>query len=98
MSRRVAVVYNAPEPSRYDLAGETKAVAGVLEAVAAVRDSLELSGDDVDMVPLFPPWSESRARLAALRSRVTSSLEASDRISSASSSLADFAASAWSSR
>ena len=40
MRMRVAVVYNEPYPSRYDTAGEEKAVVGVLQSVAAVHQSL----------------------------------------------------------
>ena len=36
MRMRVAVVYNEPQQSRYDVIGEEKAVLGVLEAVEAV--------------------------------------------------------------
>ena len=36
MFRRVAIVYNEPQPSGYDDTHEEKAVLGVLEAVTAV--------------------------------------------------------------
>jgi D-alanine-D-alanine ligase len=64
--RRVAIVYNAPDFSRYDLRGEGEAVRGVLDAVAAVRDSLLEVGDTVRVLPLVPPWTDARERLAAL--------------------------------
>jgi D-alanine-D-alanine ligase len=52
---RVAVVYNEPVPSNYDIRGEKKAVDGVLEAVEAVHKSLIELGYDVIKVPLVPP-------------------------------------------
>jgi hypothetical protein len=43
--KKVTLVYNAPEPSRYDTTGEiNKAVLGVLEAVQAVEQSLKELG------------------------------------------------------
>jgi D-alanine-D-alanine ligase len=66
MPRRLAIVYNEPERSRYDSRGEEKAVLGVLESVAAVHSSLLEMADAVVLLPLVPPWEEARARLAAL--------------------------------
>jgi D-alanine-D-alanine ligase len=66
MPRRVAIVYNEPERSRYDLHGEEKAVLGVLGAVAAVHRSLLEVGDAVFLLPLASPWMQAREKLAAL--------------------------------
>jgi D-alanine-D-alanine ligase len=66
MPRRVAIVYNEPERSRYDRHGEEKAVLGVLDAVAAVRRSLTEAGDAVFLLPLASPWKQAREKLAAL--------------------------------
>jgi D-alanine-D-alanine ligase len=52
--RRIAIVYNQPVPSRYDAAGEEKAVLGVLSAVTAVHRSLREMGNDAIPVPLTP--------------------------------------------
>jgi D-alanine-D-alanine ligase len=57
--KRIAVVYNEPQPSRYDNAGEAKAVLGVLNAVTAVHSSLLELGHDVSLVPLAAPPGEA---------------------------------------
>jgi D-alanine-D-alanine ligase len=61
---RVAVVYNEPVPSNYDVRGEKKAVDGVLEAVEAVNTSLIELGYDVIKVPLVPPVEQVKTVLA----------------------------------
>ncbi|OGO31605.1 MAG: hypothetical protein A2Z29_02965 [Chloroflexi bacterium RBG_16_56_11] len=66
MRKRVALIYNEPFQSRYDRAGEEKAVLGVLEAVAAVRQSLLGLGHEMTLLPLLPPFEEARDKLAAL--------------------------------
>ncbi|MBU2607853.1 MAG: ATP-grasp domain-containing protein [Chloroflexi bacterium] len=63
MRTRVAIVYNEPVPSRYDTAGEEKAVKGVLDAVAAVRRSLLELDCEVTRVPLTPPVEQSAEKL-----------------------------------
>jgi D-alanine-D-alanine ligase len=67
MCARLAIVYNEPNPSRYDRAHEEKAVLGVLEAVAGVRRSLAEIGHDVVVVPLIPPFELAREKLASLK-------------------------------
>jgi len=52
---RIAIVYNQPLPSRYDLSGEEQAAKGVLDAVAAARASLRELGHEVTCLPLVPP-------------------------------------------
>jgi len=64
--RRIAVVHNQPQKSRYDERGEQAAVTGVLEAVEAVHDALLKLGYGVVKVPLAPPLHRARQRLAAL--------------------------------
>ncbi len=66
MRARIAIVYNEPEPSRYDTAGEEKAVKSVLDAVAAVRRSLLELGNEVPCVPLIPPIERARKTLGSL--------------------------------
>lgn len=66
MRQRIAIVYNAPHPSRYDSAHEEKAVLGVLDAVNAVDKALRELGHDVSLLPLAPPFEEARKKLAAL--------------------------------
>ncbi len=63
---RVAIIYNEPYPSRYDTTGETKAVLGVLDAVAAVYNSLLELGYDVTRVPLMPPLEQASRKLNSL--------------------------------
>ncbi len=66
MCARVAVVYNEPNPSRYDRTHEQKAVIGVLEAVEAVRASIVELGHEVVLLPLVPPFKTARQKLASL--------------------------------
>ncbi len=62
MRMRVAIVYNEPYPSRYDAAGEEKAVLGVLNAVTAVHQALLELGHTVTRVPLAPPFEPEKFR------------------------------------
>src|SRR4030066_2513025 len=66
MHQRVAIVYNEPQPSRYDHAHEEKAVMGVLDAAKAVEKALCEPGHEVSMLPLAPPFEEAMKKLAAL--------------------------------
>jgi len=63
---RVAIVYNEPVPSRYDSAGEEKAVLGVLDAVNAVEHSLLELGYETTCVPLKLPIKQARKILSSL--------------------------------
>ncbi len=67
MCARLAVVYNEPNPSRYDRTHEQKAVIGVLEAVEAVRASIVELGYEVVLLPLVPPFKTAREKLASLK-------------------------------
>jgi D-alanine-D-alanine ligase len=67
MRKRIAVVYNEPEPSKYDKAHEEKAVAGVLESVTAVREALNELGYETSLLPLVPPFDEAAKKLADLK-------------------------------
>jgi len=64
---RVAIVYNRPSPSHYDVAGEQKAVLGVLDEMVAVRHALLELGHSVICVPLVPPLEAAREKLGKLR-------------------------------
>jgi D-alanine-D-alanine ligase len=66
MRKRVALIYNEPVESRYNHTHEEKAVLGVLEAVAAVRQSLDELGHEITVLPLLPPFKEARKKLASL--------------------------------
>jgi D-alanine-D-alanine ligase len=66
MRARVTIVYNEPLPSRYDAAGEAKAVTGVLDAVAAVHQALLETGCQVNRVPLAPPFKSTTGKLGSL--------------------------------
>ncbi|MFH1647347.1 MAG: hypothetical protein ABID71_06680, partial [Chloroflexota bacterium] len=74
MRTYVAIVYNQPQTSRYDGAHEEKAVLGVLEAVAAVHESLLELGYGVSLLPLTPPWPEAREELESLDADVVFNL------------------------
>ena len=64
LTKRIAIVYNEPQPSRYDATGEARAALEVLDTVAAVCDALQGLGYDVLTVPL--------ASLDALAATLTS--------------------------
>lgn len=66
MFRRVAIVYNEPQPSGYDDTHEEKAVLGVLEAVTAVNEAAHELGYAAALLPLVPPFEEARRKLEAL--------------------------------
>jgi D-alanine-D-alanine ligase len=66
MRERIAIVYNELVPSRYDTAGEGKAVNGVLDAVVAVRRSLLELDCKVTCVPLTPPMERVRKTIGSL--------------------------------
>ena len=66
MRTRVAIVYNEPHHSRYDAAGEGKAVLGVLESVEAVHRALLELDFDVTRVPLVPPLGRAEKKLRNL--------------------------------
>jgi len=63
---RVAIVYNKPCYSRYDVVGEDKAVLSVLEAVVAVHQALLEFDCDVIRVPLLPPLERAKNKLRSL--------------------------------
>ena len=66
MRMRIAIAYNEPYPSHYDAAGEEKAVLGVLQAVAAVHQTLLDLGYYVTRLPLVPPLGQARSKLRSL--------------------------------
>jgi D-alanine-D-alanine ligase len=66
MRMRIAIVYNKPQPSRYDAASEEKAVLAVLEAVDAVHQALIELDFDVTAVPLVPPLEQAERELRNL--------------------------------
>lgn len=66
MRTRVAIVYNKPSHSRYDVVGEESAVLGVLEAVEAVHKALLELDFEVIQVPLVPPLGRAERKLKKL--------------------------------
>jgi D-alanine-D-alanine ligase len=66
MTNKIAIVFNQPEPSRYDSTGEMKAVLGVLDCVKAVDESLKELGYPVVHLPLVMPVEEAVAKLKCL--------------------------------
>jgi len=63
---RVAIVYNEPVPSRYDVVGEETAVLGVLDEVAAVQQALRELEYSIIQVPLTPPLEQVWEKLKGL--------------------------------
>ena len=66
MNRRIAIIYNEPQASRYDIVGEQKAVLGVLVAVSAVHQALLELGNQVHLLPLSLPYELIRQQIASL--------------------------------
>jgi D-alanine-D-alanine ligase len=66
MRMRIAIVYNEPQRSRYDMLCEEKSVLGVLEAVDAVHQALLELDFDVTTVPLVPPLEQAESELRNL--------------------------------
>jgi len=66
MYKRIAIVYNEPQPSGYDNSHEEKAVLGVLDAVNAVHQAVQELGKSSILIPLVPPFEGARKKLAAL--------------------------------
>jgi D-alanine-D-alanine ligase len=71
---QIALIYNAPIPSLYDARGESKAEAGVLEAVRAVRRAIRALGYECVEFPLLPPRESVRQTLAPIRADVVFNL------------------------
>jgi len=63
---RIAIVYNEPQPSRYDAVEGEKAVHSVLEAVEAVHQALLELDFDITLVPLVPPFEQAERELRNL--------------------------------
>ena len=74
MCLRITVLYNAPEHSRYDDLGESKAVFGVLEAVEAVNNALINLKYPTTLVPLSPPVEEARRTIQSLKTELVFNL------------------------
>lgn len=67
MRTRITIAFNQPQKSRYDASHEEKAVLGVLDSVAAVRESLEELDYEVTLLPLVPPVESAKAKLTKLK-------------------------------
>lgn len=67
MRPKVAIIYNQPTFSRYDVMGEQKAELGVLDAVAAVNKALGELEYPAFRVPLLPPLEEVKKTLKELK-------------------------------
>jgi D-alanine-D-alanine ligase len=63
---RIAIIYNEPQQSRYDMVGAEKAVLDVLEAVDAVHQALLELDFDVTVVPLVSPLEQAEKELRNL--------------------------------
>jgi D-alanine-D-alanine ligase len=71
---QIALLYNAPIPSIYDARGESKAEAGVLEAVKAIRRSIRALGYECVEYPLTPPLESVRKTLSSIEANVVFNL------------------------
>jgi D-alanine-D-alanine ligase len=66
MGPRIAIAYNHPETARFGAMNEAIAVLGVLDAVYAVEKALNELEYQVILLPLTPPVSEIKSKLASL--------------------------------
>lgn len=66
MCCRIAIIYNHPQPSRYDEMGESIAVNSLLDSVTSVRKVLDELGYEVNLTPLVPPLDEAAAIISGL--------------------------------
>lgn len=67
MKTRIAIIYNEPHASRYDIVGEQKAVLGVLDAVKAVHCALLELSYEVYLAPLSLPYDLIREQIESLK-------------------------------
>ncbi|MDP2730378.1 MAG: ATP-grasp domain-containing protein [Dehalococcoidales bacterium] len=74
MRTHVAIIYNEPCYSRYDIAGEAMAELGVIKAVAAVHQALLELGYDAICLPLTPPLEQVKRNLSSLDADVVFNL------------------------
>ncbi len=74
MRTRIAIVYNEPLPSRYDAAGEGKAIQDVINTVSAVHQALLELGYDVIRLPLSPPFNKANKKLRSLEANLVFNL------------------------
>ncbi|MBI2287622.1 MAG: ATP-grasp domain-containing protein [Chloroflexi bacterium] len=66
MRTRIAIIYNEPSPSHYDILHEGEAVAGVLQAVESVHQALLSLDCQVIQVPLDLPFGRAKGKLRSL--------------------------------
>ncbi len=74
MCPKVAIVYNQPEPGRYADMGESAAIAGVIDEVEAVEQSLSDLKYSSFRVPLSPPLERVWDSLSAIDADVVFNL------------------------
>jgi len=70
MGPRIAITYNHPETARFGAMNEAIAVIGVLDAVYAVEKALNELEYEVVLLPLSPPASELKSKLASLNANL----------------------------
>jgi D-alanine-D-alanine ligase len=66
MRLKVALIYNQPDPDRYQAMGEAKAELGVMDEVEAVEKGLAELHYGCVMVPLRPPLQDVEQKLRSL--------------------------------
>jgi D-alanine-D-alanine ligase len=71
---RVALLYNLPESDRYQSMGESAAELGVLDEVKAVSQALSELNYQCLLVPLRPPLSSVKKKLAGIKADVAFNL------------------------
>ncbi|MBI2859796.1 MAG: ATP-grasp domain-containing protein [Chloroflexi bacterium] len=74
MNSKVTLIYNQPDSDKYSVAGESKAVESVMEAVVAVEASLIELGCQVEVVPLRPPMASAIGTLRTVECDVVFNL------------------------
>jgi D-alanine-D-alanine ligase len=66
MRKRIAIIYNAPNPDLYSTTVEKKASLAIVDGVEAVHQALLESGYSVVRLPLLPPLESAKESLKCL--------------------------------
>ena len=91
MRQKIAIIYNAPNPSVYGTAVEEKASLAILDGVEAIHQALTDSGHPVVQLPLLPPIESAKESLKDLDTDIVFNLfEGFDHCAETEATVANF--------
>lgn len=91
MRQKIAIIYNAPNPSIYGTAVEEKASLAILDGVEAIQQALTDSGHPVVQLPLLPPLESAKESLKDLDTDIVFNLfEGFDHCAETEATVANF--------